>query len=865
MAARHRPRNELKAGRPGVSAPLAVERNAHRHAVAALFASVNAPQDVGQALFEHAALVDRLLLARWRANGLDRLGLALLAVGGYGRQELYPCSDIDILILAADDSPPAEAIQRFLGDLWDLGLDLGHSVRTATECMDQADADVTVATALLERRVLTDDAGLAPTLDALWRHRFDASHFAKAKLFEQQQRHQRFQDTAYNLEPNIKESPGGLRDAQMVIWLARSLGFGTSFEAFVDAGDLTRSEHRSLTEAIEQLRFLRVRLHLLAGRREDRLVFELQTRLADALAVRDAGGLRKSELLMKRYYHAARRVKLFNDLLIDTLTSERSALRTPLPGSQFARLDDRLDLADAGARLSAEDVLDAYRLLFGDREFRSFTPGLRRAIARAVAELPPQDFLSPAVSARLLTALRSGHGIYHALRDMNELGVLGRLIPPWDAIVGQMQHDLFHVYTVDQHILMVLRNMRRFTDPAHAHEYPLCSELMQEFREREVLYLACLFHDIAKGRGGDHSELGMHDALAFCSELGLSKESAEFVAWLVAHHLRMSTVAQKRDITDPAVVREFTQFCGNETRLVALYLLTVADIRGTSPKVWNSWKSRLLEQLFRSARALLRQGSDQPSDFDMLADRMVEARRLLALYAVDPERAEPLWQSLDSVYLQRHDADEIAWHARNLFWRVKASAPVVRTRLLSSGEGLQVMVYLRDAPNLFLRVMKVFARLGFSVLDARIHTSRLGYALDTFTVVNPGSATVAYRDVTQLLEHELAETLSQQEGSPLPPLGRPSRQQRHQPITPRIEITPDESGQRFTLEIVAADRAGLLAHAAEILARRAISIETARVNTLGARAEDVFVISGGRLAEEATRIALETELAEALA
>ncbi|MFN3630987.1 MAG: ACT domain-containing protein, partial [Casimicrobiaceae bacterium] len=477
-----------------------------------------------------------------------------------------------------------------------------------------------------------------------------------------------------------------------------------------------------------------------------------------------------------------------------------------------------------------------------------------------------QAFTTRAVSDRLLAALRADHGIYHALRDMNELGVLGRLIPPWEAIVGQMQHDLFHVYTVDQHILMVLRNMRRFVDPVHAHEYPLCSQLITEFPEREVLYLACLFHDIAKGRGGDHSILGREDAVAFCTHLGLAPERAELVGWLVEHHLRMSNVAQKRDITDPAVVREFARFCGSERRLVALYLLTVADIRGTSPKVWNSWKARLLEQLFHSARASLRPGASKNTDFDLLADRLIEARRLLSLQAIEPKQAVHFWRTLDSVYLQRHTADEIAWHARHLHWRVESPTPVVSSRLLPAGEGVQVFAYLPDAPHLFLRAVKVFARLGFSVVDARIHTSRRGYALDTFTLIQQATSAPAYRDIAPILEHDLAEALSKAEdATPLPPLGRTTRQQRHLSMAPRIEITQDESAERFTLEIVAADRTGLLAHVASLLARRGISIETARVNTLGARAEDVFVISGGRLAEEATRVALETELAEALA
>ncbi len=846
-----------------MQASLPALRERYREEAQTLFSAMDSPAAGVSALREHAEIVDRLLRVQWQKHLGESPDVCLIAVGGYGRAELYPRSDVDILILYEGENPPA-GIEPFLSEAWDLGLDIGHSVRNVAECLHQADTDVTVATALLERRYLAGSRQAYTMLDQAWQSHFQAEHFVKAKLFEQQQRYRRFEDTAYNLEPNLKESPGGLRDGQMVLWLAKALKRGDSLGELVRRRLLTRQERIEYRAALDFLRFLRIKLHILAGRREDRLAFEWQTQLAAVLHLVAGPGLRPSEVLMRRYYQAARRIRLFNEILIDSLTSPKQAKPRPLPDSPFAVREERLDMAESNRLLSATDILLAYRLLYRDREYRGFTPNLRRAILRAVAERSAAEFLSPACASSLLEMLRAGHGVYHALRDMNELGVLGRLIPPWEPIVGQMQHDLFHVYTVDQHILMVLRNMRRFADPVHAHEYPLCSELMQTFPAREVLYLACLFHDIAKGRGGDHSELGREEALEFCRHLGMPEDDAELVGWLVQEHLQLSSTAQKRDITDPAVVREFAQRCGSEKRLVALYLLTVADVRGTSPKVWNAWKARLFEQLFRSARALLSQHTDRPSDFDLLADRLEEARRLLALQAIDPAIAEPLWRTLDSVYLQRHSADEIAWHARNLHWRVDSPSPVVATRLMPQGEGLQIMVYALDAPFIFLGLMKVLARLGLSVLEARIHTSKRGRALDTFTIVDPSPSGIAYRDLSALLEHELAAALSQPKELALPPLGRPSRQQKHFPIQPRIEISGQEDRAHYTLEIVAADRTGLLARIAQVLAEHGISIVTARVNTLGARAEDVFVIKGGRLEEESTRIAVETELAEAL-
>ena len=829
-----------------------------------LFDALQSVEQIDAALKAHALAVDDVLIQQWHKHGLHQTQITLLAVGGYARFELFPHSDVDILLLHnGADVASIPGIESFLSEAWDLGFEVGHSVRSVEECISEAHADVTVATSLLERRVIVGASGNPHALDQRWQQAFDVEHFVKAKRFEQQQRYARFEDTAYNLEPNVKESPGGLRDVQMVLWLARAINGASTLDAMVGQGLLNRRECDALTKAYAQVKFLRARLHLLARRREDRLVFELQNSMAQSLNVAASGGLRASEVLMKRYYQSARELRLFNDILIDALTSDRNAPKVSIAGTPFAACDGKLDLMTRGAKLSSIEILQAFRLQFQDRAYSSFTPELRRGIVRSVQSFPEDAFDTEACRALCVDFLRSGHGVYHALKAMNELGVLGKLVPPWQRIIGQMQHDLFHVYTVDQHILMVLRNMRRFADPAHSHEYPLCSELMQDFPERELLYLACIFHDIAKGRGGDHSQLGMADASNYCTQLGLPTEQIELVAWLVEHHLTMSSFAQKRDISDPAVINEFAQLVGTEKRLLALYLLTVADIRGTSPKVWNNWKARLLEQLFRTTRRVFT-ASGETSVFDALADRLVEARRLIALYAVDVDRAEKFWRNLDSVYLQRHSADEIAWHARNLFFRLETDKPVVRTRLMPSGEGLQIMVYVKDRAELFARTMNVLARLNFSVLDARVHTSKTGYAIDTFTAVNPNSASQAYRDVRQLLEHAITEVLTDSNPLKAAQLGKATRQQRHFPITPTIEITGDEQGQRFVLEIVAADRTGLLARIAEILSNRSVAIQTARINTLGARAEDIFVVSGGRLAEESTRIALETELAEAI-
>jgi [protein-PII] uridylyltransferase len=444
---------------------------------------------------------------------------------------------------------------------------------------------------------------------------------------------------------------------------------------------------------------------------------------------------------------------------------------------------------------------------------------------------------------------------------MNQYGILGRYLPEFGRIVGQMQHDLFHVYTVDQHILMVLRNLRRFTMLEFAHEFPLCSELISGFERRWLLYVAALYHDIAKGRGADHSELGAEDVRSFARGHGLSKEDEELVAFLVEKHLAMSQVAQKQDVHDPEVVRAFAERVGSERRLVALYLLTVADVRGTSPKVWNAWKAKLLEDVFRAARRVL---TGEPLARDAaLAEKQAEAARLLRLYALSDGVKERLWAQLDTAYFLRHDAQEIAWHTRSLHYRVDTAGPIVKARLAPFGEGLQVMIYTPDREALFARICGYFERAGFNIAEAKVHTTRNGYALDTFVVMGRGRG-LHYRDMISLIETELAQEAQSQAPLGPPRSGRLSRRVRHFPISPSVDIRPDERGAFHVLQIVASDRPGLLYGVARTLARYGLNLHTARINTLGDRAEDVFLVSGETLANSKRVLQLEQDLLEEL-
>ena len=485
-------------------------------------------------------------------------------------------------------------------------------------------------------------------------------------------------------------------------------------------------------------------------------------------------------------------------------------------------------------------ILESFLLLQEHHELKGMRAATLRALWRARHRIDSAFRADPHNRARFMQLLRNSR-LIRELRRMTQYGILGRYIPAFGRIVGQMQHDLFHVYTVDQHILMVVRNLRRFTMPEFAHEFPLCTELMAGFERRWLLYVAALYHDIAKGRGGDHSELGARDVRAFARNHGLAQEDHELVEFLVQRHLAMSHVAQKQDVYDPEVVRAFADLARTERRLVALYLFTVADVRGTSPKVWNAWKGKRLEDLFRATRRVL---TGEPLARDAaLAEKQSEAARLLRLYALSDAVKDKLWASVDTAYFLRHGAQEIAWHTRNLHYRVDTDKPVVKARLAPFGEGLQVMIYTRDREALFARICGYFERAAFNIAEAKVHTTRAGYALDTFLVMGEGRG-MHYRDMIGIIESELAREVESQAPLGPPRGGRLSRRVRHFPISPVVDIRPDERGAYHVLSIVAADRPGLLYGVARILARYRISLQTARINTLGDRAEDVLLISG---------------------
>jgi [protein-PII] uridylyltransferase len=811
-------------------------------------------------LSAHSGLIDRYLHHVWQQLEMPK-NIAMVAVGGYGRGELYPKSDIDLLILlyAEPGDVLEHKLQALIRLLWDIGLDVGHSIRTIPQCLNES-SEITVQTNLLEMRLLIGDERLYRELKNSLNQYLDPAEFFLAKQQEQQKRHARFVETDFNLEPNIKESPGGLRDLQTVTWISRAAGLGTGWTELAQAGLISLPEARQIARHDKLLQTIRIRLHYLAKRREDRLMFEFQTPLAEQMGITASVNRRASEHLMQHYYRTKLAVRQFNAILLQNLHDRLLHEIQPQHAlnERFRVIGTLLEIREESLfEHTPEAIFELFLLIQMHPELTDLSAKTLRALWRAQSQIDAAFRRNPLNRSRFMEILRQPQGVTHALRRMNQYGILGRYIPAFGRIVGQMQHDLFHVYTVDEHILMVVRNLRRFAVPNFAHEFPLCSQLMSEFARPEVLYVAGLFHDIAKGRGGDHSHLGKKDARIFCKQHQLSRDDSDLIVWLVEHHLSLSATAQKKDLSDPDVIAGFAGKIKNDRYLVALYLLTVADVRGTSPKIWNAWKAKLIEGLYRATRRFLSDGKA----INHLDDIREQAATTLNLYAMSPEFYQLLWAQLDESYFLDHEAQEIAWHTRLLAFKVNATTPIVKTRLSRAGEGLQVMVYCTDQRGLFARICDFFARMNYTIVEAKIHTTMHGYALNSFQIMNVKRGNSAYRDIMTYIEFELAQQITQKK--PIVPAasGRVSRQLKHFPLNTEVEILPDNKNM-YVLSLITGDRPGLLARIALIFDKYNIHLHRAKINTLGSRAEDVFWISGSVLAESEQQDTLRNALLE---
>ena len=809
---------------------------------------------VAELLHARSQNIDEVLSHAWGHIWLSPSpkDAALVAVGGYGRSELHPGSDIDLLILLADDQHEGyqKSIERFITLLWDMGLDVGHSVRTVLECVQEAIQDVTIATNLMEARLLIGSAELFQNMCRaigpanIW----PAREFFAAKLQEQANRHRKYHDTAYNLEPNIKDGPGGLRDIQTIVWVAQR-HFGTaSLYDLIGHDFLTQTEYATLVDGQHFLWQIRFGLHTLTERREDRLLFDHQRSLAQQFGYRDDGHTLAVEQFMKRYYRTVMELSRLNEMLLQLFEEAILYADTPhepVPiNKRFQARNNFIEVTHAKVfQHHPFALLEIFLLLAQHPELK----GVRASTIRLIRDhryLIDDSFRTDQRCRSLfMELLRQGRGIAHELQRMNRYGVLAAYLPVFANIVGQMQHDLFHVYTVDEHTLFLVRNLRRFALPELAHEFPLCSEIFQQLPKTELLYIAGLFHDIAKGRGGDHSELGAADALAFCLHHGLSQYDARLVSWLVKHHLVMSSTAQRQDLSDPDVINAFAERVGDQMHLDYLYLLTVADIRATSPALWNSWKNALLAELYLSTQRALRRDLVHPvNQHERLRETQHQAQQLLQQYDLQQSTLETLWRELEDDYFLRHSADEIAWHAQAILRASPQDLPLILVRQQTHRGGTEIFLYTHDQDHLFAATTTALDQLGLTIMDARIITARNGYTLDTYIVLEESGAAIsgAHRI------GEIASTLKRQLLAPdmvEQVTRRVRRQLKHFPITTQVSFRQDERHQRTIMEVISADRPGLLSKIGRAFISCGVRLQNAKVATFGARAEDIFFIT----------------------
>ncbi len=813
-----------------------------------------AGKHVADLVHRRAAVIDKILKKIWMDivnNQTD--DIALIAVGGYGRAELHPASDIDLLILLETENHEyyQECLERFLTFLWDIGLEVGHSVRSLSECVSEAQKDITVATNLMESRLLAGKNGLFLQLQELTSPEriWPSDKFFAEKWQEQIKRYQRYNVAFYNLEPNVKGGPGGLRDIQMIGWVAKRHFHANTLHSLVSHNFLTESEYNTLMSCQNFLWKVRFGLHLISKRKEEQLRFDLQQELARQFGYKDNDKHLAVEMFMKDYYSTITEISRLNEMLLQLFQEAE------------VRKKETIEITPINKRFQ---IRNGYIEVTNDKIFRYYpfamleiflllqqNPDIKGIRAQTIRLLRDHCYLIDDKFRRdsrchtiFMEIIRQPDGIVAQLRRMNRYGILAAYIPAFGKLTGLMQFDLFHIYTVDEHILMVIRNLRRFSVPKFAHEYPKCSEIHQTLPKQELLYLAGLFHDIAKGRGGNHAELGEKDAFEFCIDHKLSEYDSKFVAWLVRNHLLMTSVAYRKDINDPEVIQQFAIQVGDQTHLDYLYLLTVADIRGTNPELFNDWKNALFIRLYESTSKLLKQDEikhiDQHTHIKNIRN---ETLKILANSFPDPSVIENLWQTWGNDYFLSHTPDEIAWHTAAISNLAEDSLPLILIREDSKQGGTAIFIYAKDQDGIFAVTTKIFEKLGLSVADARIMTNRDGYTLDSYIVLeNSGEA---IRDENR--EREIVELLYRHISPPdLDILSDNKRWTRHQKLftgEARFTFSQDSKKQRTILEVHCTDQPGLLSKVAQALLSCQIRLKNAKIATFGSHVEDLFYIT----------------------
>ena len=796
--------------------------------------------------------IDELLKDLWAKNVNDPEA-ALVAVGGYGRGELHPASDIDIMILTPQiiSNVTKESLSTFLTLLWDVGLEIGHSVRNLDECMQEAQTDLTIATTLMESRLLIGPEDLFSDMQKIINSKkmWPSSIFFKEKQKEQINRHHSHHDTAYNLEPNLKSSPGGLRDIQLIGWVAkRHFGVSTLSE-LVNHNFLTKGQLSRLKEGEEFLWRIRFALHMVTGRREDRLLFNYQIRLAEILGYEDTANTLAVEQLMQGYYRTVMELSRLNEMLLQQF--EEAILMDP--NKEAEPLNERFQVRNGFLQAIDEDtfkrdpsaLLELFQLLQSNPKLRGVSAFTIGSVKRHL-HLIDDEFRSCRKNHKLfIKILCSLNEVSDVLRRMNRYGVLGRYLPAFGKIVGRMQYDLFHAYTVDEHTLFVVNHLRRFSLKKYNHEFPHCSEIMQSLEKPELVYLAGLFHDIAKGRGGDHSKLGAIDAEVFCLEHGIGKPEARFVAWLVKKHLIFSTTAQTRDLGDPLIINDFAEIIGDQTRLDYLYVLTIADICSTNPKLWNSWKAQLFRDLYELTKRAFIRGLENPLDGkQLILEKKEKAKSYLAKSKVDEPDIQLIWKLFDDNYFLRYRSSEIAWHTS---WLANSNyqnpVGLVDIRQRRTGDGMEAVLITNQKYQTFAHVSASLDELGMTIMDARIVPLANDKSIDTYVFMESDENMKIDNFRIDKIISSLKQVLSFKDKETLTVTRSITRQAKMFNTPTKVNFDTTTLNDQTVLQLVAADRPGLLSSIGTVFIEKGINITSAKIMTIGERAEDVFYIS----------------------
>jgi len=832
--------------------PVAAFRRAIAEGMAQLRSRFEAGAPVGVLVAARARQVDALLVRAWNRFVPADADASLVAVGGYGRGELHPASDVDLLILiGAETADLACGLGELLAFLWDIGLEVGHSVRTVDDCACEAAKDLTVITNLMESRLLTGCDALHQAMrkalgpDRMW----SSETFFSAKYAEQQTRYRKYDDTGYNLEPNIKESPGGLRDIQVIGWVAKR-HFGTdSMHGLVEHEFLTEAEHRTLLVGQDYLWRIRFALHVLHGRREDRLLFESQLALAEEFGFCNDQANLAVEQFMQSYYRTVMELSRLNEMLLQVFKEAillHDHLEKPQPiNARFQARNGFLEIAHPKVfKRYPFALLEVFLILQQNPQLQGVRASTIRQI-RADRHLIDDGFRKDLRARSLfMEILRQPAGLTHQLRAMNLYGILAAYLPAFANIVGRMQYDLFHVYTVDEHTLFAVRNLRRFSVAKHRVDFSMCAEVVKKIPKLELLYLAALFHDIAKGRCGDHSKLGAEDAMEFCRHHGLSEFDSHLVAWLVEHHLLMSMTAQRKDVDDPEDIREFAETVGDLERLDYLYLLTVADSHATNPKRWNSWKDALLKDLYNATRRALNRGLNNLQAQDQLiAEKQTAALELLQDVGIDPQEAIQVWATLSLDYFLHASPDEIAWQTRSVLRCDDADLPLVLIRHTERRGSTEVLVYGRNQDLMFALTTTLLDQLGLTIVDARIETTDNGLILNSYLVLEENGDPVQGAMREEEIHATLRNGLLQPQRVDMLATRRLSRRLKHFIAPTEVDFSQDPRNRRTIVRLRTRDRPGLLARVGLGFSDCGVKLWNAKVATLGAEAEDIFFVT----------------------